>query len=411
MTERLYYRDAYCLEFSGTIEAVDPGDVLSVVRLDAGYFYPTSGGQPHDLGTLNDWPIRDVRVAADGAVEHLVAAQVDPALVGTTVRGVIDRARRFDFMQQHSGQHLLSQTFYQLLGYETISVHFGDQLSTLDLDVAEISDTDLSRVEHFANQQIYAALAIKAYFVDDVGLQAIPIRKAPKVSDTIRIVEIDGFDYSACGGTHVRSTAELGLIKLLRRENRSKGVRITFVCGGRALADYERRTRLLAAAAALFSTDPAEVPALIERMQIHAKARERRVDELTERLATYEVQELLSAAQSEGDVRIVVAGFDDRDSNAVRKMANLLQGEAATVALLAYMRGEKLSILFARSDDVQLHMGNLLRATLQQFGGAAGGRPELAQGGGIAAKHSEAILKAALTSVQQTLRGCCKDRN
>ena len=252
MTECLYHTDSYQTEFTAQVVAVEQQDGQPALVLDRSCFYPTSGGQPHDTGVLADRAVIDVRADAEGALRHLLAGSVDAGLVGETVTGLVDWARRYDHMQQHSGQHLLSQAFFRLCGGETLSVHFGATESTLDLDLSTIDAATLNRVETFANEQVYAGLTINAYFVTESELAMLSLRRPPAVEGRIRIVEIDRFDYSACGGTHCRSTAELGPIKLLKQERRKKRIRITFLCGWRAVHDYKARHDLLAMAAGHF---------------------------------------------------------------------------------------------------------------------------------------------------------------
>ena len=216
MTERLYYTDSYCVELDAVVQAATEQDGRPALVLDRTCFYPTSGGQPYDTGTLAGLSVVDV-VAADGVVYHVLEQPADPSLVGQTVHGEIDWPRRFDHMQQHSGQHLISQAFDRLFGYETVSVHFGDAESTLDLDTAGVTPDELVRAEALVNEQVFRALPITAYFVDESEIDRVPLRRPPKVSGQIRIVEIEGADWSACGGTHVRTTAEIGPVKFVRQ--------------------------------------------------------------------------------------------------------------------------------------------------------------------------------------------------
>ncbi len=212
MTERLYYTDAYQTEFDAHLVAITEVNGQPAIVLDRSFFYPTSGGQPFDTGVLGGWHVVDVSVTENGDVLHILDAALPSATLGQALHGAIDWRRRYDHMQQHSGQHLLSQIFYRHFGYETISVHFGDTESTLDLDIAALEFAQLDEAEQIANEMVYATLPIKAYFVTDNELAKMSLRRAPKVTGQIRIVEIDQFDYSACGGTHVRTTAEIGPI-------------------------------------------------------------------------------------------------------------------------------------------------------------------------------------------------------
>jgi alanyl-tRNA synthetase len=398
-TVRRDYLDAYQVEFDATLLALTAVAGRPALVLDASYFYPTSGGQPHDLGTLGGWPVVDV-VTDAGVVYHLLEAQPNPLPTPGPVHGALDWPRRYDHMQQHSGQHLLSQTFYQQFGYETVSVHFGALESTLDLDAATVSAAELAQAEGIANDLVYAAKPIHAYFVEEASLGQIPLRRPPKVRGQIRIVEIDGYDYSACGGTHVHTTAEIGPIKLTRQERRRGQTRLTFLCGKRALADYVAKHDLLTQAAAVYSTEIAAVPDLLARGQEQVKTLQRQVEELTAQLLVGEAAQMVATARQMGQVRVVVAEKADMAVEAIKTLANLLQAQPGTVALLATVQGGRATMIFARSPDVDAHMGNLLRDALKAFGGGGGGRPDYAQGGGIAVDQVADVLAFARQALQ-----------
>jgi alanyl-tRNA synthetase len=276
-----------------------------------------------------------------------------------------------------------------------MSLHFGESESNLDVDAANTTLEQLAQAERAANYLVYAALPITAYFVRDDELTRVPLRRPPKVSGEIRIVEIQGYDYSACGGTHVHTTAEIGPIKLLRQERRRGQTRITFLCGKRALADYVRKHDLLTQAAALYSTDVAQVPELLGRAQEQVKMLQRQVDELTIQLLALEVEDVAATAIPLGGHQVVVQHWADRPLDSVKTLANLLQTRPNTMALLATTAGGKATAIFARSADVDVHMGNLLRDALKAFGGGGGGRPEFAQGGGVAVEQVPELLEYA----------------
>ncbi len=402
MTQRLYYTDSYCREFDATLLALGEREGRPAALLDRTAFYPTSGGQPHDTGLLGGAGVVDV-VAAPGGVLHLLAEPLPPGLVGTALHGVIDWPRRYDHMQQHSGQHLLSQCFHRLFGMETVSVHFGTDDSTLDLETAEVSEEQLAEAEAQANDEVYAARPITAYFVEQSELGRVPLRRPPAVSGQVRIVEIAGFDWSACGGTHVRSTAEIGPVKLLRSERRKGKVRIYFLCGRRAVADYAAKHRLLAAVAASFSTDIAQAPDLTARAVEQNKVLQRRVEELARALLAHELDALLGQAQHIRGRRIISRLFaGDHTLDEVKLLAGLAQEQERTVALFVHLDGDKLTALFARSADLDAHMGQTLRAALQAFGGAGGGRPEFAQGGGVSPERAHELLAFAVQRLQES---------
>ena len=394
-TKRNYYTDAYTTRFEATLLGVTKHDGRPALLLDQSYFYPTSGGQAHDLGAINGCAVIDVVAGEDGTIYHIVEALPDSAPALGLVSCEIDWPRRYDHMQQHAGQHLLSQLFYRQLGVETVSVHFGERDSTLDLDIATVTPEQLAEAERAANDLVFAALPITAYFVPESELRRVPLRRPPKVSGEIRIVEIAGYDHSACGGTHVRTTAEIGPIKLLRQERRRGQTRITFLCGKRALSDYAHKHELLLQAAAVYSAEIAQVPELLARAQEQVKTLQRQVDELTTQLLSFEVEEIAATATQAGDYQVIVQHWPERTVDATKTLANLLQARPNTVALLATTAGGKATILFARSEDVQAHMGNLLRDALKAFGGGGGGRPEFAQGGGVAVEQVDTLLAYA----------------
>jgi alanyl-tRNA synthetase len=405
MTTRLYYTDAYQTTFTATLTALTIYKGHPAAILEQSYFYPTSGGQPFDTGRLGDQPVVDVVAAESGELLHLLAGGLPATQIGQPIQGMIDWPRRYDHMQQHSGQHLLSQIFYRLFNAETVSVHFGDSESTLDLDTVNLEPSQLAEAERSANELVYAALPIKSYFVSDRELPSVPLRRPPKVTGQIRIVEIEQFDYSACGGTHVRTTGEIGPIKLTKQERRRNQVRLTFLCGYRALRDYQEKHRWLMQAASLFSNDIAQVPLLIERSQAQIKDLQRAVDTLTTQLLGFTAERLAQQAEPLGAFRLIARQLDEYDANALKTLATQLQQQDAQgVVLLASAAGGKLTLLFARGPAAdQLHMGNLLRDTLAQVGGKGGGRPDFAQGGSGQPETAAAVLADAVRRVKEVI--------
>ena len=276
MNERLYYEDAYRTSFVAQVAERLTHEGQPAVRLDCSAFYPTSGGQPHDTGSLNGTAVVDVQVGAGGAVLHLLARALPDDTA--SVSGQIDWPRRYDHMQQHSGQHLLSQVFYRELGLETVSVHFGDVLNTVDLDGPELSAQQLALLKRPSTRWFGRTARFAAYWVSDVERENVRLRRAPAVEGATRIVEIDKFDWSACGGTHVRRTGEIGLISLLRVEKHRGRSRVHFVCGRRALADAAERRGLLAETAGLLDSGMQDVPELVAKLQERLNGAERELN-------------------------------------------------------------------------------------------------------------------------------------
>ncbi|MBK8005082.1 MAG: alanyl-tRNA editing protein [Gemmatimonadetes bacterium] len=368
-TERLYYTDAYCSRFTATV--VDASDGGTRVYLDRSAFYPTSGGQPFDLGTLGGVAVRDV-VDEDDRVAHLLAAPLAP---GTAVEGEVDWARRFDLMQQHTAQHLLSAIFADRYGWPTVSVHFGDESATLDLDVGQVDAAVLREAERQANAVVTENRPVVVSFED--AATATGLRKASERTGVLRIVSITGLDRSACGGTHVRHTGEIGVILLRKVERVKKQVRIEFLAGGRAVRRARQDQELLATLAAAFSAGADEVPALVEGQRAQLKEAEALRRALVEQLAGYRLRDLhAGAAPDAGGVRrIRYAAQPGDDLRALGQAATQLAG----TVFLATSEAPP-TILLATSADSGVDAGAVLKAALSAAGGRGGGSPRLAQG-------------------------------
>jgi alanyl-tRNA synthetase len=402
VSKRLYYDDAYTTRFEAAVARRTDVEGRPAVILEQTYFYPTSGGQQHDLGTLNGVAVVDVQVTPEGDVLHLLAEAVDEAT--EVVVGEIDWARRYNHMQQHSGQHLLSQLFYQMFDMETVSVHFGDTHSTLELDTEEITPAQLKEAEQRANELIWENRPIHCYWIADSELARIPLRRLPKVTGEIRIVEIEAYDWSACGGTHVRHTGEISPIALLRTEKIRQQCRVHFLCGGRTLTDYRKRRRILGESAALFDTHFEEIPALIAKLQSQNRELDRQVRTLQEELMGHRASALLASAAVVNNVRVVAQALPDLDPVALKGLAQRLQAEPQMIALLCCASGEKGTAIFCRSEGVSLDAGQLLREILRQYGGGGGGRPDFAQGGGMSLDSLEAVVATAAQRVAEQLQ-------
>ncbi|MBI1294494.1 hypothetical protein GC175_06010 [bacterium] len=402
MTERLYYNDAYTTHFEANVTQSRVIDGHTAVALDRSFFYPTSGGQAHDLGTLNSVPVIDVQVDDDGVVWHVLGRA---AKLENPVSGEINWLRRYDHMQQHTGQHLLSQAFFHELGLETVSVHFGDAFSTLDLDVEDLSTAQLAAVENYTNAVVWENRPIYTYFVADADLASISLRRPPKVTGQIRIVEIEQFDWSACGGTHVRRTGEIGVVALLRTEKIRRQTRVHFLCGGRVVEDYRRRRTLLGNISSLLDTHYENTPELVEKLQAQNRDLDRQLRTQQEELITYRARTLLESARQVGKVRLVAQAMRGLDPNALKVLASTLQAEPRTVVLLCCESNGKGTAIFARAADVDLNAGQLVRDVLSQYGGGGGGRPDFAQGGGMSAETLEAVLATAVQKAIEQIQG------
>lgn len=380
VTDRLYYNDARLLRFSATITAL--ANEGRVVYLDRSAFYPTSGGQPHDLGTLADVSITDV-VDEDERIAHHLAEPIGLP-VGAMVVGQIDATRRYDHMQQHSGQHLLSALLHDAYGWPTVSVHFGDELSTLDVDADDVPAAMLPELERRANALVVENRPISISYEDAATAEGL--RKPSDRDGELRIVTIEGLDRSACGGTHVSHTAEIGAV-LLRRTEKTKGqVRLEFVCGHRAVQRARRDADLLTRSARPLSASPNDLPALVESQQARLLELERERRKLLQQLAVIEAETLWRGtnADADGIRRIAVTS-----NGPVKEMEPLVQQLVThgACAVLVTQPGS-FALLFGTAADTNIDAGQTLRAALQAQGGRGGGSSRIAQG---SVPHADAL--------------------
>lgn len=400
MTKKLYYDDAYRTEFTAVVVDHRLVDGKPAVVLDQTCFYPTGGGQPHDVGILNDIPVVDVRTdEADGEVLHILAADLQEE----QVKGAIDWERRFDHMQQHTGQHILSEVFVRALEANTVSFHLGEEYSTIDLDISSIPVEDLQAVENAANRIVFENRPIIARFVSKKELQTIPLRKPPTVNGPIRLVEVEDFDWSACGGTHCKRTGEVGIIRITGSEHRGTETRVTFLCGWRALGDYRQKDAVLAELAGYLTTGYRELPDVIKKMDEESRAAHRQLQKARESLAALEAAALLAEAEDIQGTRLIVRAFDDRDFDAVKQLSVQLRERSGTVIFFGWKGPAKGQLLFSRAEDVDLDMLALLQDTCKVVGGGGGGRADVAQGGGMPAERVDEALDIARASVASRL--------
>jgi alanyl-tRNA synthetase len=392
-TERLYFADAYTTRFEARVVGRATYDGHPAVALDRSAFYPEGGGQPADRGALGGVAVLDVQ-AADGVVWHLLAAP----LAAEDVVGEVDWARRFDHMQQHLGQHLLSAAFERLFALPTVSFHLGAAAATIDLAGAALGAEQVAAAEELANQVIWEDRPVLARFVAPEELAVLPLRRPPAVDGPVRVVSVPAFDHSACGGTHPRSTGGVGLVHVRRWERRGETVRVEFLCGGRALRDYRSRDAALQRAAAGLSVGVGELDAAIARLRAAAEQARKRLDAASAQVVALEAAWLLDEARRAG-LPAVRRAFSGRPVDEVRALARAIAA-AGGVALLG-VAGEQAQLIFARGEGMPVDCSALLRAVSAPFGGRGGGAPSLAQGGLPGPAHLDAALDAALAAVQR----------
>ncbi len=416
MPERLYYAEPFLTAFLSRVSDIrevsrSQGQTLWQIALDSTAFYPTSGGQPHDTGILKatapsgatvDAPILAVEEDETGEIWHTTPK---PLLAGTAVKGEIDWGRRRDHMQQHSGQHLLSAIFRRETGAPTISFHLGEAVSTIDLAIDEVSPGEIERVENAVNKWIAEDRPVRMRTVPrseaELLLASGGLHKLPERPGAIRLIEIEGVDLNACGGTHVRSTGQIGGLLIRGTERVSKGVRVEFVCGLRASQAARLDFSILNRAAQALSVGRIQLPEAVERLLGENKASHKERQKLCEELVDYHAARLAVEEPTENGFRLVRREFADHDAAYIKLLASRLTALLPqTCVMLASTEQEPARVVVSSSRDLGIDCGATLRDALAEFGARGGGSPQMAQGQ-IAASHLEALF-SGLTGV---LRG------
>ena len=391
MTKRLYYEDPFRTEFEARVLDRRTAGGRPALVLDQTCFYPESGGQPFDLGTLNG--VEVVEVVEDGeAILHVLKNQVE----ADAVKGRIEWKRRFDHMQQHTGQHILSQAFVEVLKGETKSFHLGGDSSTLEIGIGTVSDESLERVEGRANQVVFEDRPVKTRFVPPDRIAEVPLRRPPKVEGVIRVVEVEGFDWSACGGTHVGRTGEIGLIKVIGWERIRGNLRFGFVCGARALAEFQARNRVVRDLAGKFNIQAGDVPVFVERLGAEAKESKRRLKKLEETLAGYEAGEFVVKAEG----RLVKTVLAERGPDAARALALAVIRKGEFIALIGARSESRSHLIMARSESIGVDLRPLAAELASLMNGKGGGSPSLVEIAGDLSADLDAVLLAAAAKLK-----------
>ena len=378
MTERLYYDDAYLWQFDAEVTSVKNGKRPGEweVTLDRSAFYPTSGGQPFDTGTLSFGKVKakvtNVEADASGEVIHTVDREI-PA--GTAVRGEIDGARRTDHMEQHGGEHMLAGAVWEKLGGTTIGLHLGQTESSIDVSMPDertrLTEEEIFLLEDTVNERIRLDAPIRCWFPEEEELKRLPLRKAPTVTEHVRIVAMGDFEMVACGGTHPSSTGRIGMVKILSAIPAKGKVRLSFVCGGRAAKLFQTCMRSAEKAGAALSCP-------VDKLSSAAAELKYRLSEAEKRANRLETREILTKMEEAGEdlqgVTLCVMTLPETDGRAVTAAVSDYIGTKGRAVLLC--AGERLT--FARSADVKIDMNELIKRV-----GRGGGRPDMASGAGI----------------------------
>ena len=392
MTDKLYYTDPYLREFDARVVGVSRDEHRTLLTLDRSAFYPTSGGQPFDLGTLGAHRVVDVFDADDGSVTHAIDRHDAPTpAVGDTLHGAIDWPRRFEHMQQHTGQHVLSAAFARVTGAETVSFHLGSEAATIDL-AKEVSAQNIAAAETEANRIVWENRPVTISFVSAQEAAMLPLRKEPARGGSLRLIDVKDFDLSACGGTHVARTGEIGLIAATSWERFKGGLRVEFVCGLRALRRLRSLREVAAAAGRLLSVGEDDLATSIERLQADVKEQRRALSVLQSELLVYKGGELAAEAEVLANLKLVCRSID-ADAQGLKTLALAIVARPGHAAVLISAARPALAVV-ARSADAGVRSNEILSELIARFGGKGGGRPDIAQGGGLDASAGE-ILRVA----------------
>jgi alanyl-tRNA synthetase len=407
LTKRLYYKDSYLKEFKAKVLKKIKIDNQPAVVLDETAFYPTSGGQPYDKGVIQDVPVVEVVEEGDEII-HILKEELKEK-INSEVVGKIDWERRFDHMQQHSGQHILSAAFEKLWNADTVSFYLGDEICTLDIMKDNITSEEIKKAEILSNNIVLENKSIEVYFVDQERANELNLRKIPPQKEDIRIVEIKDFDICACCGTHCGTTGEVGLIKILKWEKRGVKIRLDFICGKRSLKNYYWKNELIKNISNKLTIKDSELGEAIDRMLEERKEIRKELKQFKEKLQDYEVRNLINEFSLKDDgIKIINKVFEEKNFQEVRGLVQNIINLDDSVVVLAGIRskeeGEGAKILFACSRALKYDMNGLIREAGKFIEGRGGGAPNFAQAGGKRAEGIEDSLNFALEHFQEFIK-------
>lgn len=392
MTKKLYYKDAYQTSFASKVLKKDVDEIWRYyVVLEQTAFYPTGGGQPHDIGLINGIGVYDVEEVA-GELRHYLQ---EPLKEMAGIHGEIDWDRRFDHMQQHAGQHLLTAVFEDHFGYKTLSFHLGKELSTIDLDTQSLSSDEIWRVEAITNQFILENRPIETKWIkNESQLATYSLRKDLAVTDNIRLVIIPDIDYNGCGGTHPKATGEISSIKILHIEKQKQHIRVYFVCGNRVLKQLHEKHDIIQKLTSQLSTPQEQLNEAAERILENTKKLQGKIDELTTKLISYEAKDLLAKAEPTMEHLLIKTIFENRPIQELQNLAKeLVTNHTNRIVALISEQPDKLQIVCARTEDINVNMNEVLKEVLPSIHGKGGGRPSFVQGGGEKVITPDEVMK------------------
>lgn len=388
LKELLYYQDVMLREFDATVisKGTDENGRNFIVLSNTA-FYPTGGGQPHDLGIINGIGVIDVEKVGN-EIRHYI--QGDVSILTGEVQGQINWQRRFDHMQQHAGQHILTAAFVELFNIQTVSFHLGSEQVTIDLAVDTISEEQLLEAEALANDIILENRPIETKWITENELENYNLRKDIAVTGDIRLVIIPNFDYNGCGGTHPTSTGQVSAIKILGTEKMKGNIRVSFVCGQRVLKELAMRKKVLADVARQLSVPEADAAAALAKVLSAQKNTEKALVHAKEELLQFEAKALISTND-----HMIAAAFSQRTMQELQKLARMIVTERAdAIVLLVTENEDKLQFVASRGTAAERSMKDIATKALPLINGKGGGNDQMVQGGGEHIISTEQLLKA-----------------
>ena len=403
MTKKSFIDDAYVSSFESKIIALEKKNGKNAIVLDHTYFYPEGGGQPTDKGRIDNLFINDVQLH-DENIYHFTEQPIEQLNVGQVVKCEIDFFRRLSLMQQHTGQHILSSCAEKWFDANTVGFHIGEDYVTVDLD-KKLNMVDVDQLEKKANDVVFMNLEVKAHYPSSDELSEMPLRKQPKVTENIRVIEVDGVDFSPCGGTHLRKTSEVGLIKIKRIENYKTGIRIEFCCGYFALDTFKKRNDTVNQLMRLFSVKDDEIVSFCEQMLENQKQDKMAISTLKEQLFKLQVSSLIQSyeeAELESDIKVITLIEEDSSMVDLRLKSSMIAEYDNFIILAAAKENDKTHIVLTKSKNMtsEFDMGALFKQSVAPYGIKGGGNPVVAQGGSNQPVDIDHIFQTLETTLQ-----------
>ncbi len=376
MTEKIYLENPYLRQIDARIVEKKYLNNKYYIKTNRTIFYPNlAGGQPGDKGTINGVEVLDTYEEGNDII-HVVKDNIHSDKVQLS----IDWENRFDYMQQHSGQHLLSAVFYKLYSGKTVGFYIGKEYVYIDISIPNINKIHIEKIEEFANKIIFSNFQIKSYIIEKKDMEKIPVRKEPIVNSNIRIVEIDGIDFSPCCGTHVRNTGEIGMIKIRKVENYKGNIRVEFVCGNRALIDYSWKSNYIRNISNLLSTKDKNVYDRVKKLYSQKEVLEKENRALREELYKYKAQELLKKARLIKGVNFICHKFENIEPKEINSIVSHINTLKNNILILGLNNKNNANYIISRSSNININMKNIHNEITQNINIKGGGSPQTVQG-------------------------------